>query len=329
MSYDVPVLNRRHFLHGSAAATLGGLAAAQTPPIPVIDTHIHLFDVSRPQGVPWPPKTETVLYKTALPERYRKLAVRHGIVGAIEVEASPWLEDNQWVLDVAAKDKIIVGTVGDVEPGTVEFRKNIERFHKNPLFRGIRYGNLWDRDGGRHDDLAVAIKRRNFVGDLKFMASAGLGLDSANPTTSLIHGLLMTKDAVPELRIVIDHLPKLEVPSDPAGKKAYFGDLHELAKRPEVFVKISAVLRRVNGKVPEDLGFYRGTLDELWGIFGEDRVLFGSDWPNSDLWAPYDSVFKIVHDYVATKPRAAQEKYFWKNSRAAYRWVKRDSSQPG
>jgi L-fuconolactonase len=309
--------------------TLTGLAAAQTPPIPVIDTHIHLFDVSRPQGVPWPPKSEAVLYKTALPERYRKIAVSHGIVGAIEVEASPWLEDNQWVLDIAAKDKIIVGTVGDIEPGTPDFRKNLERFHRNPLFRGIRYGNLWDRDGGRHDDLAKMISRREFADDLRFMASAGLGLDSANPTPSLINGLLRTSDAVPKLRIVIDHLPKLDMPGDAAGRKAYYADLHELGKRPQVFVKISAVLRPVNGKVPEDLGFYRGLLDELWGIFGEDRVIFGSDWPNSDTVGEYRKVFGVVHEYVSSKPRAAQEKYFWKNSRGAYQWVKRDPSQPG
>ena len=303
------------------------MASAQTPPIPVIDTHIHLFDVSRPQGVPWPPKNDAVLYKTALPERYRKLALPLGIVGAIEVEASPWLEDNQWVLDIAAKDKIIVGTVGDIEPGTPGFRKNLERFHRNPLFRGIRYGNLWDRDGGRHDDLAKTIGKREFAEDLKFMASAGLGLDTANPTSSLINALLRTSDAVPDLRIVIDHLPKIEVPE--AERKAYLADLHELGKRPQVFVKISSVLRRVNGRVPEDLGFYRGTLDELWGVFGDDRVLFGSDWPNSDTWAEYPHIFRIVHEYVSSKPRSVQEKYFWKNSRAAYKWVKRDASQPG
>ncbi len=117
------------------------------------------------------------------------------------------------------------------------------------------------------------------------------------------------------------------MPAD--GRKAYLADLHELGKRPQVFVKISSVLRRVNGRVPEDPGFYRGTLDELWGVFGEDRVLFGSDWPNSDTWAEYPHIFRIVHEYFSGKPRAAQEKYFWKNSRAAYGWVKRDSSQPG
>ena len=49
-------------------------------------------------------------------------------------------------------------------------------------------------------------------------------------------------------------------------------------------------MRRVDGKVIEDLAFYRARLDELYGIFGEDRVLFGSDWPNSDQWAPYPKV---------------------------------------
>lgn len=325
-------LKRRTFLQTSAGAALTGLAAGQNPPIPVIDTHIHLFDVSRPQGVPWPPKDNTVLYKTALPERYRKLATQFGIVGAIEVEASPWLEDSQWVLDVAAKDKILVGTVGDIEPGTPEFRKDLERFHRNSLFRGIRYGNLWERDSGgaKHtDDLDKMIGRRDFVDDLKALSAADLGLDSANPTPKLIHGLLRVGDAVPNLRIVIDHLPKLEIPSDAAAKKAYYSDLHELGNRPQVFVKISSVLRRVNGRVPEDLGFYRGLLDELWGIFGEDRVLFGSDWPNSDTLGEYHKVFRIVHEYVSTKPRAAQEKYFWRNSRAAYKWIKRDAGQPG
>ncbi len=325
-------LNRRTFLQSSAGVSLTSLASAQNPPIPVIDTHIHLFDVSRPQGVPWPPKTDAVLYKTALPERYRKLALQFGIVGAIEVEASPWLEDNQWVLDVAAKDKILVGTVGDIEPGTPDFRKHLDRFHRNPLFRGIRYGNLWERESGGHkhtDDLDKAISRREFVEDLKLLAAAGLELDSANPTPSLIRGLLHTSDAVPDLRIVIDHLPKLEIPTEAAAKKAYYADLHELGRRPQVFVKISSVLRQVNGRVPEDLGFYRGLLDELWGIFGEDRVLYGSDWPNSDSLAEYPHIFRIVHEYVGAKPRAVQEKYFWKNSRAAYRWVKRDASQPG
>jgi hypothetical protein len=37
---------------------------------------------------------------------------------------------------------------------------------------------------------------------------------------------------------------------------------------------------------------------------------------------------KIVQDYFGAKSRIAAEKYFWRNSVAAYKWVKRDPSQP-
>ena len=44
--------------------------AARRNSMPVIDAHIHLFDPTRPGGVPWPEKTDTTLYRPALPPRY-------------------------------------------------------------------------------------------------------------------------------------------------------------------------------------------------------------------------------------------------------------------
>jgi predicted TIM-barrel fold metal-dependent hydrolase len=314
-------VNRRTFLTASAAAGIARMDAA--PSIPVIDCHIHLFDVNRPQGVPWPPKTDAVLYKAALPDRYRRIAQPFGIVGAIEVEASPWLEDNQWVLDVAAKDKIIVGTVGDLEPDKPDFRTHLERFQKNPLFRGIRYGNLWGRD------FTAGIAKPETIANLKAFADADLVMDSANPDPKLIRDLVRLTDRVPSLRIVVDHLPRLEKPTDAAARKTYEADLRELGKRRQVYCKVSGVARRVNGKVPTDPAIYTSAIDELWEVFGEDRLVYGSDWPNSDLWAEYPVEFNIVKAYFDKKGRTAAEKYFWKNSVAAYKWVRRDSSQPG
>ena len=288
--------------------------------IPIVDTHVHFFDPRRPQGVPWPPKDNTALYKPALPDRYRGIAGPLGIVGCIEVEASPLLEDNQWVLDIAAKDKIVVGTVGDLEPGKPDFAKQLERFHANPLFRGIRYGNLWPRDTG-HDDLGKALAKPEFVQGLKLLAQAGLVLDTANPDPALIAAVVRATDAVPDLRVVLDHMPRFEPP--------YPADLHELAKRKQVYMKISGVPRWVDGHVSEDLSFYRGRLDDLFGLFGEDRVIYGSDWPNSDNFAPYAVGLKLVREYFTAKGQAIAEKYFWKNSVAAYRWVKRAPNQPG
>ncbi len=311
-------MNRRAFLSTAAAAATVHAAVD----FPIIDCHIHLFDPTRPQGVPWPPKTNTVLYKPALPERYRALAVPLGIKGAIEVECSTWLEDNQWVLDVAGKDKIMVGTIGNLEPGKPEFRKHLDRFHKNPLFRGIRYGTLWQRPF--HED----VNRPDFIDDMKALAQATLTMDAATASPALMPTLIKLTDKVPDLRIVIDHLPQAAPPTEAAALREYENNLRELGKRKQVFVKISEVLRRVDGRIPMDLPFYKPRLDQLVEIFSEDRVVFGSDWPNSDQWAAYPQVFAIVHDYFMGRGRAAAEKYFWKNSVKAYRWVRRSPDQP-
>ncbi len=320
-------MNRRTFLASSAAAAAAVEASEQAATaapmsIPIIDCHIHLFDTTRKQGVPWPDKKDTVLYKPASMERYRKLALHLGIVGAIEVEASPWYDDNQWVLDIAEKDKVLVGFIGDLEPEKPEFRKQLDNFHKNKLFRGIRYGNLWDRD------FTANIGKPEFIAGLKALADADLVMDSANPNPRLINDLLRVTDKVPNLRIVLDHLPRIEKPSDPKALKAYQTDLAELGKRKQVFAKVSGVAKKVNGKVPDDYNFYKATIDEMWATFGEDRLIYGSDWPNSDLWAEYPVELKIVRGYFEAKGKAAAEKYFWKNSLAAYKWIRRDDSQP-
>ncbi|MBL8233165.1 MAG: amidohydrolase family protein [Bryobacterales bacterium] len=287
----------------------------------MIDTHIHLYDPSRPQGVPWPPKTNTLIYKSTLPSRLREVTKGLGVVGAVEVECSPWLEDNQWVLDVAAKDNIIVGMVGNLEPDKPEFRSQLARFAKNPLYRGIRYGYLWDRN------LADAIRRPAFVDGLKELAKMNLALDTANPSMRLLDDVIRINDLAPDLRVVMDHLPALA--PKPEERAAYLAKLKELGKRPNVFVKLSAVLRQIDSKpVSYQLKDHKAKLDLLFETFGPDRVMYGSDWPNSDPSANYTQVLTIVQEYFHPKGKEIAEKYFWRNSQKVYRWVKRDASQP-
>jgi len=303
-------MKRRTFLAaaGAAAAQLPVAAASG----PIIDTHAHFYDPSRPGGVPWPAKDEKILYRTVLPDEFVKLTKPFGITGVIEVEASPLVEDNQWVLDLAPRNPILIGTVGDLEPGKPGFGQNLARFHKNPLFLGIRCGYLWGRS------LAEELPKPQFIADLKLLAEGGLEMDAVGGPSMLAEVVRIT-DQVPALRIVIDHLP-YDLPADPAERAAYLKALHELGKRRQVYAKVSNVLRRSENRVPASLDFYRRSLDELWDVFGQDRLIYGSNWPVSNLVAPYDAVFRIVHEYFAAKGRDASEKYFWKNSQAAYRW---------
>src|SRR6476660_7860823 len=283
------MVTRRTFLTGLTGVaglrltgrSAGNLLLQSASTIPIIDTHIHLFDPTRPQGAPYsgPPG---VPVEPSLPPRYRKLALPLGIVGAVKVEASPWVEDNLWVLEVAERDTIIVGVVGNLEPDKPDFAEMLGRYHKNRLFRGIRYGNLWGRD------ITTQAENPAFISGLKLLQQADLVLDTANPRVDLLQAIVRITDKVPDLRVVLDHLPSLE--PTPETRKAYDDALGELQRRPHVYVKLSAVIHRVNGQVSTELAPYRDRLDQLIGRFGEDRILLGSDWPNSDGVAPIDRI---------------------------------------
>jgi L-fuconolactonase len=325
MTTRTDAMQRREFLKLGASLAAGWVSAAVaeplSPTVPVIDTHIHLFDPGRPGGVPWPAKTDTALYQAALPDRYARIARPLGVVGAIVIEASPLATDNDWVLNQAANHPIIVGMVGDLIPGTPSYQKDLERLHANPLFLGIRYGNLWNRD------LAVDAQKPEFLPGLKMLAERGLVLDSANPDPSLIRAIAGVADHLPELRIVIDHLPTARVPAETAARDEYWSLLRHLAQNKNIFVKLSEVAA---ARIEEAGGpnFYRERLDALWDIFSEDHVLYASDWPNSDHHATYEESISIVRNYVEPKGRSVAEKFFWKNSVAAYHWQRRQADQP-
>jgi L-fuconolactonase len=310
---------------GVAVTAAAGGGAAHTSPdpanAPVIDAHIHLFDPTRKGGIPWPEPANTALFRPALPPRYAKLAQPHGVAGAIAVEASPWLVDNFWLQSVVEQYPMMVGFVGNLLPESPDFAATLDFLHRSPLFLGIRYGNLWDRDLGK------AVENPHFIAGLKLVAQAGLVLETANPDPALIAACVLVTDRVPELRLVLDHLPHALVPDDAALGAKYDANLRELAQRPSVFVKGSEIVREINGRVALDVAVYKDQLDRLWDRFGEDRIFFGSDWPNSDSLAGYDQTFGLAKSYIESRSAQARDKYFWKNSIAVYRWKARTVAQ--
>jgi L-fuconolactonase len=159
------------------------------------------------------------------------------------------------------------------------------------------------------------------------LAQAGLVLETANPNAALIAAVLRVSDQVPDLRIVLDHLPHVEIPIDKTSRDQYEANLRELSQRPGVFVKGSEIVHRIDGTVSLDFGTYKSSLDQLWSLFGDDRIFFGSDWPNSDSLATYDQTFAVAQNYIATRSAESQKQYFWKNSISIYRWKPRTSAQ--
>jgi len=323
-----PEFDRRSFLAGTAAlaaASATPALAATVDDIPIIDCHIHLFDATRPQGAPYK-GGRAYPGGVALPAMYAKIAKPLGIVGVIEVDCSPWVEDNLWVLETIQPEPIMVGTIGNLRPEKPEFGEYLERYAKNPLFRGIRYGNLWGYD------LPAQVDNSVFIDGLKLMAQHDLVLETANQNIALLEAAIRVNDKVPQLRIVLDHLPAFDPAPD--SQAAYDAALKEFAQRKNVWVKLSEIvhpIRQPGGAPPTivpGLAAHRDRLDTLMAAFGEDRVVFGSDWPNAVGVSEVPDTVSLVREYFSGKSRAAAEKYFWKNSVAAYKWIRRSPEQP-
>jgi len=326
-------LSRRKFI-GTAAlagATLPGalgraLAAGPAPAmdsIPIIDSHIHLFDGNRPLGAGYMGSAAyRATSKTSLPAMYSPLARPAGIVGAIVVESSSWIDDNLWYLEVCRADPFMVGVSGSLNPGRPDFGQYVTHFQKDPLYRAIRSSNFYSADNGK-----VELKADQ-VANLKLLAQADLALDTANPSMNLMQANVLLASAIPDLRIIMDHLPSFD--PAPNGQQAYEAVVKEMADRPNIFVKLTEVYhpRLSDGVIVKDYEPLRARLEYLFNAFGEDRVLFGTDYPNSYGVATIPEEVGLVKRFFSSKSREVAEKYFWKNSARVYKWTRRADNQP-
>lgn len=254
----------------------------------IIDTHIHLYDTNRSQGVDWPPVTDRVLYRPILTEHFDEVADREGIASTVIVEASSRLEDNQWVLDLVRDNPDrYLALVGNLPIGTDEFAGLLDRFSKDSRFVGLR---MRDRPGG-DAFFTDAVWR-----DLGLLAEKGLTLDV------LIHNFSIDEVTevarrLPKLRIMINHLGGLNIthePFDATWKQA----MEKAAQHENVYCKVSGIFQRAGVKpTPKEKSFYSPVFKVVFDAFGEDRIVYGSNWPVTDRGGRYSEQLSIIRDF--------------------------------
>ncbi|MEE2640424.1 MAG: amidohydrolase family protein [Planctomycetota bacterium] len=277
----------------------------------MIDTHIHLFDTAREKGVPWPPKDDKVLYKPHLPKEFRQVSRKAGVTGVVIVEASDLVEDNQWVLDLVKGDDYFIGLVGNVDPYRKDFGKQLRKIAKDKRLVGIR-ARVNDRKIDYRDPQVLksfkVLSRRNLALDILMN---GEGHETVTEVASVAEKL-------PELRIVVNHVLGYDIDGKLPGKK-WIDAVKQLSTHKNVYVKISGLYQRcVPQPATRDIKHYQELLEILWNHFGEDRLVYGSNWPCTKKSGDYTSFVKLVNEYFSAKGQDACEKYFWKNASNAY-----------
>jgi L-fuconolactonase len=283
---------------------------------PIVETHIHFWQVTRPGGVPWPTPAEGPIFRDVLPPEYSAVAKANGVVTAGIVEASGIVEDNQWILDLVRHDGFYSFFVGNLEIGAPTFARDLARFARDRRFVGIR-GYLT----GPAEGITLSPAQ---LASLRDLAKRGMTLDiisrgTKNPKDQV--QALCT--AVPDLRIIIDHLGGAKGP--PPVDATWELEIRRLADVcPNVHMKFSSFYDMyAPGDVvfpsPTDLGPYKAHFDVLMTAFGADRLIWGSNWPVIGLHGTFEAQIAIAEEYLAPFGIDVRDKVMFKNALAFYR----------
>jgi L-fuconolactonase len=269
-----------------------------------IDSHQHFWKYSAAE-YPWIGQG-TPLERDWLPADLEREAALVHIDGAIVVQARQTLEESRWLLQLADESAFIKGVVGwvDLQSDTVD--ADLAELAKHPKFVGVRHVV--------QSEPSDFLVKPEFVRGLTKLQATRLAYDLLLFPKHLPSAVRLVQQ-LPEQRFVLDHIAK---PMIRAGMmQPWRNDLRELAAHPHVMCKISGLVTeaKLNRWRKED---FRPYLDVVFEAFGENRVMFGSDWPVCLLAGSYEEVHGLADDFFNQFSTDVQKKFWGGNAAAFY-----------
>lgn len=277
---------------------------------PIIDTHIHVWDLEK-AAYPWLEHDTSILHRTYAITELESERKKAGVVKGVLVQAAGNFEDTDGMIKAAKETGWIAGVVGwlPLQHPEAAHKAYTEKYSKEKYFKGVRHQV--------HDEADPEwLLQPEVLESLAMLAEYDLPYDIVGIHPVHIRMALRVAEKVPQLRMVFDHLNQ-----PPIRSKELFGEwgalMKEAAQHPRFYAKISGLGTTagnewsVNGIQPY--------IEYAIGLFGEDRCFCGGDWPVALLaddyastWATYREVFSNILS------EAAQDKIFQANASTFY-----------
>lgn len=311
-------MNRRQFLTTvPAAATTAALATTmasaerkEQPAIPIIDTHLHLWDLGKFR-LPWI-KEGTPLGRNHLMSDYLREAKGLNVVQAVymEVDVDPAQQtaEAEYVLEICRKGNTpLTAAVISGRPASEDFRRYITRYKDSRYIKGVRQV----LHGGTPPGFCLT---REYIRGIQLLGEMGMSFDLCLRASDLADGARLI-DACPGTRFILDHCGNANVQEK--NRSAWERDMAAVARRKNVVCKVSGI---VASAVPEkwkteDLApIVRHTA----AVFGRERIMFGGDWPVCTRTATFRQWVEALQTIVRDWPQADQRRLFHDNAAAFY-----------
>jgi L-fuconolactonase len=282
----------------------------------LVDSHVHLWD---PVGLQYPwLANEPALQRSFGPADLA--AEARGVTGVVVVEGGcrgeHALAEVDWVQSLTARWPVIRGMVAQVplERGP-EALAGLEPYvaAQRRFVVGVRR-NVQDEPAG-------FMNGRGFVSGVNALAEHDLPFDACIRQ----HQLRELTELVDQTSttVVLDHLGKPDLithghSTSPHDDHAWFADLADLARRPNVVAKISGLTTEADHAHwrEGDLAPY---VAHAIDVFGPDRCLFGSDWPVATLATTYERWRHFVESALDHLPSAGRTAILSGNAERVYR----------
>lgn len=270
-----------------------------------LDAHQHFWEYDA-QRDSWIDDSMSVLKSDYLPEQIEPLLKEKELEGCIAVQANQSEKETEFLLALAEAYSFIKAVVGWVDLCSENIEKRLEYYAQNPYLKGIRH--------------IVQAEPENFV--LKPEFQRGIGFLSQ---FNLVYDLLVYPSQLesgielvsqfPDQKFVLDHCAKPQIKIQEIKK--WTRDIRRIAEEENVFCKVSGLVTEADFKnwKPSDFLPY---LEVVFDAFGEDRVLYGSDWPVCLLAASYEKIYQLIDDYTIEHSADARRKFFGDNAARIY-----------
>jgi L-fuconolactonase len=274
-----------------------------------IDTHIHLYDTRREGSSTFlDPVIHKKIYFPHFAEQFVDTARNGGVELAVVVEASQRREDNYWLMAHVDTSEALLAFIGNLDPRDPQYAKDVDSLSKSEKFRGIRIRPSKPidlSDPGIMESFAE-LARRNLVLEL-----GGNGVDPED--------VAAIARRFPHMNIIMNHLAGGSLVGDQIQPADWKARVAVFASEPNVYCKVSA-LYEGSGKnpAPVNSGYYDVLIDPVVAAFGPGRVLFGSNWPLSDMLGSYEDMIRMLDDYCKRHSNLSPEKLFYENAIKAY-----------
>jgi predicted TIM-barrel fold metal-dependent hydrolase len=317
------MLSRRSLIAGTSAAFAAvgwtrWLAAAETDPLPIVDTHQHLWDLDKLR-LPWLEKGGK-LGRSFVTKDYIAATQGLNIVQAVYMEVDvaedqKELEAEQLLALCKQPDQPTVAAVIGCRPSSPDFPKYARRYRDNPVIKGFRQVMSADKFD------AACLKSLQVCGELD------KSFDLCVPGQD-VGAMIKVVDACPDTRFILDHCGNPDVLAFlPAGRRGDHKPSHdvdgwrrsirELGKRERVICKISGIV----GSAPKDWSpdDLAPVINHCLDSFGPNRVVFGSDWPVCLTGASLQQWVTALRAIIRSRPIAQQRQLLAENATKFYR----------